>query len=284
MMAKRKRKVNFRDLPLLRSRKVARAGIWLATILVVSFLFPLGDQFEYRYDLNEITREAVIAPFNFPVLKSEGDLKAEREAARQSVPWLFRRDTQVASQQSSTLVDFFNRIRRIQRAAQKLSQSEALAFRHQFDEQSASTRQAVARDSTALMRLQEDLAQQFPLDLSSTHWAALFQGQSDTGRKIDLDRLQRNLERIIRDLFSEGVLELAKRQIGDAPLAVSNGGVEENVELQFLMDQDVAQVRAKTRLQGSYADEQTVEHATGNELLYYSIRPNLLTTSTRSSS
>ncbi len=276
MMAKRKRKAYFRDMPLLRSRKAARAGIWVGTILIVSFLYPLGDQFEYRYDLNEITREAVIAPFNFPVLKSADDLESEREAARRSVPLLFRRDPQIATQQFSMLVDIFNRVGRIRRAAQKLSQSEALAFRHQFDEQEASTRQAVARDSTALMRLREDLAQQFPLDLSNTHWAALLQGQTETGRKIDLDRLQRNLERIIRDLFSEGVLELAKRQIGDAPVAVSSAGVEENFELQFLMDQDEAWTKAKTRLQAIYTEEQAVEYATGTELLIYLIRPNLL--------
>ena len=275
-MAKRKGKAFFQNLPLLRSRKAARAGIWVGTILVISFLYPLGDQFEYRYDLNEITREAVIAPFNFPVLKAAEDLESEREAARRSVPLLFRREAQIAAQQLSSLADFFNRMERIQRAAQKLAQSEALAFRHRFDEQAASTGQAVTRDSTALVRLQEDLAQQFPLDLSSTHWAALFQGQSDTGRKIDLARLERNLERIIRGLFSEGVLELAKRQLGDVRLAVSSGGVEENVELQFLMDQDEAWAKAKTRLQGNYADQRTVEYATGDELLNYSVRPNLL--------
>lgn len=265
-----------RFVELLKSHRSARAAIWIVTVLVISFLFPLGDQFEYRYDLNEITREAVIAPFNFPVLKASDELENEREAARSQVPLLFRRDAQISTQQLNGLIELFARIQRIQRSEDKLEVSKALAFRHRYDEQFTRSSQAVVRDSTALVRLKEDLAQQFPLDLSSANWAALFKGTRDDGRAINLDRLRRSLEKIIRDVIGEGVLELTNRQIGESAVALSSGGVEEIIDLKFLMDQDEAWTKAKERLRNQYPDELSVEHASGAELLIYFIRPNLI--------
>ncbi|MCH7575791.1 MAG: HDIG domain-containing protein [Candidatus Marinimicrobia bacterium] len=275
-MARREFTNLIEGLPWLKSRRTVRIAIWIGTVLTISWLYPLGEQFEFRYDLNEITREAVIAPFNFPVLKRADFLEDERELARRSVPLLFRREAKIAVDQMAGLVELFSKVRGVQQGETKLEKGRANAFRHRFDDQAEASQQAVTRDSGAVVALKTELVQQFPLDLSSSQWGAIFSGVTEDERTINVGRLERNLQRIIRDVISEGVLELSKRQIGDAAVAVSSGGVEEIIELEFLMDRDEAWAKAITRLQNIYSENQTVERATGGEVLILFILPNLV--------
>ena len=40
-------------------------------ILFISLLFPSGKSLKYAYQLNDITREPIIAPFTFSILKTD---------------------------------------------------------------------------------------------------------------------------------------------------------------------------------------------------------------------
>ena len=260
----------------LRSDRFYRVLIFIGSISVIAWLFPIGDQFEYRYDLNEITREAIIAPFNFPVLKSDETLESEREATRRSVPYLFRRDPQITTAQLNGIVDLFTRTRRIQRAENQLAQSRQRAYRYRYDERYAEIQQAVERDSTEVIDLRSNFALRFPLDLNAPHWSSFFTGESPEGRTINYSRLQSELERIIRDILAEGILDLPKSQLGEAPIALASEGVEEVVDHKFLIDLDEAWAKAKTRLQAQYPTEAAIEISVASDLLIYFIRPNLI--------
>ena len=48
--------------------------IIVSLIILVSFLFPKGKSLQYAYQLNDIAHEEIIAPFTFPILKSEQKL------------------------------------------------------------------------------------------------------------------------------------------------------------------------------------------------------------------
>jgi putative nucleotidyltransferase with HDIG domain len=263
-------------IPWLPSSIVARLLIFGISIAFISWLFPIGNRFEYRYDLNEITRDAIIAPFNYPVLKSPGTLEEEREAARRSVPYLFRRDYQISTTQLNGVVDLFTRVRRIRQAEGRLSQSRQRAYRYRYDARYITARRDVVRDSSEVADLRSKFALRFPTDLNASHWGEFFVGQTSDGRNINYQRLQGELGQMIRDILAEGVLDLPKSQFGDATVATASEGVEEVVDIQFLMDLDEAWAKAKTRLQAQYPAEATVESAIASDLLIYFIRPNMI--------
>ncbi len=267
---------SLRSIPWLRSDRVYRVLIFLGSILVISWLFPIGDQFEYRYNLNEITRDAIIAPFNFPVLKSLETKEAEWETARRSVPYLFRRDPQITTAQLNGIVDLFTRARRIQRTEKKLAQSRQQVYRYRYTDRFAEVQRTVERDSTEVVDLQSNFAQRFPLDLNAPYWGSFLRGETPEGRAVNYTRLQRELESIIRDILAEGVLDLPKSQLGEAPVALASEGVEDVVEPKFLMDLDEAWAKAKTRLQAQYPAEAAIEITVASDLLIYFIRPNLI--------
>ena len=45
--------------------------IIFSLIIYISILFPIGKALKYSYQLNDITREPIIAPFTFSILKIE---------------------------------------------------------------------------------------------------------------------------------------------------------------------------------------------------------------------
>ena len=260
----------------LRSDRFYRLLILTGSIIVISVQFPIGNQFEYRYDLQEITRESIIAPFNFPVLKSEQTLEAERTTARTSVPYLFRRDPQVAADQRTGLADLFTRVKRVQRAEAKVVLSQQRAYRYRYDERFSKSQKAVERDSLEAVDLRSNFAQRFPLDLNAPYWSSFFTGETELDGAINYDRLQRELANIVRDILAEGVLDLPKAQLEEVSVAVISEGMEAAADPQFLLDLDEAWARAKTRLQAQYPAGAVVERDVGSDLLIYFIRPNLL--------
>ena len=48
-------------------------------IVIIAFLFPKGKTLKYAYQLNDITRSPIIAPFTYPILKSEKKLALDLE-------------------------------------------------------------------------------------------------------------------------------------------------------------------------------------------------------------
>ena len=76
-------------------------------IILISFLFPQGKSLQYVYQLNDITREPIIAPFTFSILKSDEKLKKDLDERRRSVPSVFNRDDKIVNTQSTVLNDFF---------------------------------------------------------------------------------------------------------------------------------------------------------------------------------
>lgn len=77
-------------------------------VLIVSLLFPGETRFEYKYQLGERwSYEDLMAPFDFPVLKSEAALQAERsKIEREFVPY-YRLDSQMLQKQQKHLRELF---------------------------------------------------------------------------------------------------------------------------------------------------------------------------------
>jgi hypothetical protein len=54
-------------------------SIIFCLVILISFLFPRGEVLQYSYKLNDITREPIIAPFTFPILKNQNDYEKDKE-------------------------------------------------------------------------------------------------------------------------------------------------------------------------------------------------------------
>ena len=79
-------------------------------VFIMSLFFPRGKTLLYSYQINDIAREEVVAPFNFPILKSEEKLDADLNEAIKSEPYLFVRSQDVVDNQINSINNFFELI------------------------------------------------------------------------------------------------------------------------------------------------------------------------------
>ena len=74
--------------------------LFLITVFSLVYLFPRSGGFKYNYQTGKPwPYETLLAPFDFPIAKSEEELNAERQAVAQESPLIFTRDT-LAEQRS----------------------------------------------------------------------------------------------------------------------------------------------------------------------------------------
>ncbi|MEK7823452.1 MAG: HDIG domain-containing metalloprotein [Candidatus Eisenbacteria bacterium] len=80
----------------------------VALLLALAGLLPSRPRVEekYRYRLGDITRERVVAPYDFRVQKDEGTLRREQQAAAVSVPPVFVVDARVSSETLERFAQF----------------------------------------------------------------------------------------------------------------------------------------------------------------------------------
>ncbi len=99
-------------------------AILLVVIAILSLFFPQGKALIYSYQLNDVAREEVVAPFNFPILKTAIELQSDLDEAIKSESFLFSRSQEVVDNQVVGVGEYFNLVKSIQNANKKLSDSQ----------------------------------------------------------------------------------------------------------------------------------------------------------------
>ncbi|MCD6100111.1 MAG: hypothetical protein J7K33_05960, partial [Candidatus Marinimicrobia bacterium] len=78
------------NFPLFRKGNLKITLTIAITILVIALFFPKNRYNVYNYKVNDIARETIIAPFDFPILKSKEELERDRAKARAQVNFVFK--------------------------------------------------------------------------------------------------------------------------------------------------------------------------------------------------
>ena len=92
-------------------------------IITLSFLFPRGKTLLYSYQLNDVSKEEIVAPFNFPILKNNVELQSDLDEAIALEPYLFVRSNSAVNNQIEEINTFFDLTKKNQIANLKLIES-----------------------------------------------------------------------------------------------------------------------------------------------------------------
>ena len=83
-----------------------------ASIAIVSTFFPREGKFRYEYQKGKPwMHEVLIAPWDFPIYKSENELNRERDSILQSFKPFFDFDTSMLSRQLNSFYSYYNELR-----------------------------------------------------------------------------------------------------------------------------------------------------------------------------
>lgn len=263
-----------------KSSKKIDMTVRLGTIIVLLasslFFFPREKSLEYAYEVHQITTEEIIAPFDFPILKTKGELEKDRAEALDEIYPLFIRKDDLMLVQLDQMDRFFEVLINTREAKTAYGKNLATKVLSRSIIDSALINRLKA-DSLKLFDLVEIANRDFGFDLSKKRWNFLTDPTRQSFGGVDvLQTFRANVERIARDLFREGVLDIPLDEIQKQQIAVLEKGEEILGDKGYYMSHSDVTVQAEIRLKASLGVEEGDEVEIGIGILRKFIKPNII--------
>ncbi len=126
--------------------RVSQVSLIALLLVVTALFFPKGKMFQFNYDVDQITTETIIAPFDFDILKTEEALDQDRLERENAIQPVFIWDNTTRDQVNQNIDDIRSNLASWYQAEKDLSAKREIW---------SSLNDSVAQDSMKL-ELQED--------------------------------------------------------------------------------------------------------------------------------
>ena len=252
--------------------------ILITVIILLSFFFPQGKTLLYSYQLNDVAQEEVVAPFNFPILKTSDQLQLDLEEALNSEPFLFLRSQDVVSKQIEVIDDYFKHINLIQLANIKLADSKDDLYRNRFTEQFDLARINVQSDSTALEVLMETVEENYNFAFNDEKWNQIFLSDYSNNSILDLDNLKKEIIQISRNRWAEGIYDIPISEILSKQVAIIMSSSEPAELTEPIRYNDIQDAWTKARIEvtNRFPNNINFSRDLGYSLIVEFMKPNLI--------
>ena len=124
---------NFQKIKSFISNNKFPILIFFGLSFIISLTFPTGFSIRYSYQLNDIAKEPIIAPFDFGILKTNQKLNKDLDQARNSVPFSFSRDQDFVNKQISDIDTFFIYLNDIYNAHELFISSQDSLYKYRYE-------------------------------------------------------------------------------------------------------------------------------------------------------
>ena len=252
--------------------------ILITVIILLSFFFPQGKTLLYSYQLNDVAQEEVVAPFNFPILKTSDQLQLDLEEALNSEPFLFLRSQDVVSKQIEVIDDYFKHVNLIQLANIKLAESKDDLYRDRFTEQFDLARINVQSDSAALEVLMETVEENYNFAFNDEKWNQIFLSDYSNNSILDLDNLKKEIIQISRNRWAEGIYDIPISEILSKQVAIIMSSSEPAELTEAIRYNDIQDAWTKARMEvtNRFPNNINFSRDLGYSLIVEFMKPNLI--------
>ncbi len=246
-------------------------------VILASLFFPSGESLKYSYQLNDIPREPIIAPFTFPILKSEEKLKTDLEEALSSEPFVFKRNKELVKKWTNSLENFFLLSEDIRQTKDQCLQSKDLIYRYRYDANYEMILSDYKTDSTKLSQLVLDIENKYPVSVQETPWSSFLDVEYQSGIQYDLNEFETIIIQICRNRWAEGIYDIPRTDIiSEKIMMIHQDEVPFMANPDEYHDLESAWIRAKQELTQSYAKTDEDQYTTGYALIVEFMKPNLI--------
>ena len=251
-------------------------GIIFCLKILKSFLFPRGEALQYSYKLNDITREPIIAPFTFPILKTVDNYEKDKKTEKKSVPFIFNRRKNVVDNQLLELDKFFKSINNLRSAIWRYNKSKQLYYERKYHLTAEKAKNEFIADSTSLSIISEVFNKDYPFTASKdSSWNKYLTSNTDP-RKLKDWLLHKNIvSQICKNRWSEGIYDISIDSIISNKVKINQGQVPIISKKQDFNSLEIAWIKAKEE----YIIKVDVEDPfsdIGYDIIVEHMSPNLL--------
>ena len=250
-------------------------SIIIGLILLISLLFPKGKSLQYAYQINDITHEAIIAPFTFPILKSDEKLNADLEERKKSIPYVFNRNDQIVNQGSSALDEFFVLVNDLRIAYWRLEESKRLVYERRYHKQYEKARSEFISDSTDLSIIEKNFVKLYPFTVEKESWSQYIFIKNNPEDMKDIRKHSELILQICRNRWTEGIYDINLKDIGSRKVTVNQSDVPILTFPESFNDLELAWTKSKKEFLAALKDDGVFRNI-GFELIVEFMKPNLL--------
>ena len=250
-------------------------GIVLGLILIIAFLFPQGKTLLYSYQLNDIAREPIIAPFTFSILKTQARLNSDLDEQLKSVPFVFNRQDKIVTNQSHKISEFFAMVNEIRFASWRFNESKRLVYERRYHKQYEKAKSEFVSDSANLTILTNEFRKLYPFTENKQDWRLYTTPNQDPRNMKDLMIDKDKIIRICRNRWSEGIYDINYKDILSNDVTINQGEVPEMAWPKDFNNLEIAWTSARKELLDLYTSKDVFKNI-GYDLIVKFMKPNLI--------
>ena len=257
-------------------QNLKQVGIIFLLVILISLLFPGGETLKYSYKINDITREPIIAPYTFPILKTEAGYEKDKETEKKSVPYIFNRDQGIPNFQLKKLDKFFNSINDLRSAKWRFNESKQLYYERKYHPTAEKAKNEFTADSTSLEIIKNDFTNDYPFTvLKDSSWNNYLTSVDDPRSLNDLSSHKKIVNQICKNRWSEGIYDISIDSIISDKVKINQGDVPVLTKKSDFNSLEVAWIKAKEEYI-SKVEGQDIFFDIGYDIIVEHMIPNLI--------
>ena len=184
-MLTRPQKINTDDKRHKLVLRTSQTALIVVLLVVAALFFPRGKMFQFDYDVDQITTETIIAPFDFDILKTEEALDRDRDAREQAILPVFIWDNAIRDKVNDDLDAIRNQLSLWYQAERDLRAIQSY-WATISDTLAADTMRAkMEEDSLHVLNIRLDLRDRGLTDLGTPRWDYFLEEGPSTRRLIN---------------------------------------------------------------------------------------------------
>jgi len=251
-------------------------AIFFIFVLLIALTFPKNHYSEYNYKINDITKETIISPFDFPILKSDEELTHDRQEAVKKVPFVFAQNRETAQSEIKRLEQFFIDVEKMRVIKIKFDDSKKLLGRYRYSKKYDEILQLHKNDSLAYLNARNKLEEQYKFDTRSTIFETFFDSSVDARNALHPSNLQPKLNKILNNLYTKLIMDIPLVNITSEEISIKENGEELLENPDNLLTLKKAWTEAKVALQTQYPEHGIEVINVGYDIIIHFLKPNLI--------
>ena len=251
-------------------------SILISLTIILSLFFQRGRSLQYSYNIDDIAREPIIAPYNFPILKSKSTLEEDLNNALKAEPFIFSRKQEIVDNQTSNLSSFFQLTNEIRLANKDLFNSRNLVYDYRYTDKFQEAKSIASSDSASLSQKVIEFYKLYSFAQDKEDWNIFLMPIPQGGPQFSLKEFQEDILQICRNRWAIGILDIKESIIISDQLAIDNGDIPTLYNLSELNDLNEAWTEAKKEITSIYGAENDIRREFGYDLIIEFMIPNLV--------
>ena len=251
-------------------------SILISLTIILSLFFQRGRSLQYSYNIDDIAREPIIAPYNFPILKSKSTLEEDLNNALKAEPFIFSRKQEIVDNQTSNLSSFFQLTNEIRLANKDLFNSRNLVYDYRYTDKFQEAKSIASSDSAALSQKVIEFYKLYSFAQDKEDWNIFLMPIQQGEPQFSLKEFQEDILQICRNRWAIGILDIKESIIISDQLAIDNGDIPTLYNLSELNDLNEAWTEAKKEITSIYGAENDIRRELGYDLIIEFMIPNLV--------